>query len=264
MDHPRRGAVDRIDGEYLQTPEELDAYKQFSMCINCMLCYAACPVYGLDPDFVGPAAIALAERYDLDSRDQGARERLDVLIEHEGVWGCTFVGECTARVPQARRPGGRHPALQAEGRPGVGEGVPAAAGVPMTPRTQRATSPTGGRLDAGGGLRKRSYFVFVMRELSSIFVAWFVLYLLLFVRAVGRGRGGVRTTSSTGRRRPWLVALNVVAFAFLLLHTVTWFSAHAAGDGRAACAGAGCRRAAIIGAQYVGLAVVSAFVSWLV
>ena len=40
------------DVEYLQTPEELDAYKQFSMCINCMLCYAACPVYGLDPEFI--------------------------------------------------------------------------------------------------------------------------------------------------------------------------------------------------------------------
>jgi fumarate reductase iron-sulfur subunit len=89
-----------IDGEYLQTPEELDAYKQFSMCINCMLCYAACPVYALDPDFIGPAAIALAERYDLDSRDHGARERLDVLIEHEGVYGCTFVGECTRVCPK--------------------------------------------------------------------------------------------------------------------------------------------------------------------
>jgi fumarate reductase iron-sulfur subunit len=88
------------DVEYLQTPEELDAYKQFSMCINCMLCYAACPVYGLDPDFIGPAAIALAERYDLDSRDRGTRERLDVLIEHEGVWGCTFVGECTRVCPK--------------------------------------------------------------------------------------------------------------------------------------------------------------------
>ena len=31
------------DGEYLQTPAQLEAYKQFSMCINCMLCYAACP-----------------------------------------------------------------------------------------------------------------------------------------------------------------------------------------------------------------------------
>jgi fumarate reductase iron-sulfur subunit len=94
------------DGEYLQTPEDLYEYKQFSMCINCMLCYAACPIYGLDPDFIGPAAIALAQRYDLDSRDQGARERLDVLIEHEGVWGCTFVGECTTVCPKHVDPAG--------------------------------------------------------------------------------------------------------------------------------------------------------------
>ena len=40
------------------------------MCINCMLCYAACPVYGLNPEFLGPAAIALAQRYNLDSRDR--------------------------------------------------------------------------------------------------------------------------------------------------------------------------------------------------
>ena len=120
--------VTEIDGEYLQTPEELDAYKQFSMCINCMLCYAACPVYGLDPDFVGPAAIALAERYDLDSRDHGSRERLDVLIEREGVWGCTFVGECTKVCPKHVDPAARHPALQAQGRPGVGQGLPAAEG----------------------------------------------------------------------------------------------------------------------------------------
>jgi fumarate reductase iron-sulfur subunit len=95
-----------IEGEYLQTPEELEEYKQFSNCINCMLCYAACPIYGIDPDFIGPAAIALAERYDLDSRDHGKRERLDVLIEHEGVWGCTFVGECTRVCPKQVDPAG--------------------------------------------------------------------------------------------------------------------------------------------------------------
>ena len=61
------------EGEYRQSPAELDAYKQFSMCINCMLCYSACPIYGLDPKFVGPAALALAQRYNLDSRDQGGR-----------------------------------------------------------------------------------------------------------------------------------------------------------------------------------------------
>jgi fumarate reductase iron-sulfur subunit len=94
------------DGEYLQTPEQLDAYKQYSMCINCMLCYSACPVYGLDPDFIGPAAIALAQRYNLDSRDQGASDRLDLLIHPDGIWGCTFVGECTRACPKDVDPAG--------------------------------------------------------------------------------------------------------------------------------------------------------------
>ena len=94
------------EGEYLQSPEELDHYKQFSMCINCMLCYAACPVYGLDQTFTGPAAIALAQRYNLDSRDQGSRERREVLSDHEGVWGCTFVGECTKVCPKNVDPAG--------------------------------------------------------------------------------------------------------------------------------------------------------------
>jgi fumarate reductase iron-sulfur subunit len=94
------------DGEYLQTPEQLDEYKQYSMCINCMLCYSACPVYGLDPDFIGPAAIALAQRYNLDSRDQGAPDRLDLLIHPDGIWGCTFVGECTRACPKDVDPAG--------------------------------------------------------------------------------------------------------------------------------------------------------------
>jgi len=94
------------EGEYLQTPDELDEYKQFSMCINCMLCYAACPVYGLDPGFVGPAAIALAQRYNLDSRDEGAAERLEMLSDEEGIWGCTFVGECSRVCPKHVDPAG--------------------------------------------------------------------------------------------------------------------------------------------------------------
>ena len=94
------------EGEFLQTPEQLDDYKQFSMCINCTLCYSACPVYGLDPEFVGPAALALAQRYNLDSRDQGAEERLAVLQHPEGIWGCTFVGECTRVCPKHVDPAG--------------------------------------------------------------------------------------------------------------------------------------------------------------
>lgn len=94
------------EGEYLQTPAELARYKQYSMCINCMLCYAACPVAGLEPHFLGPAAIALAHRYNLDSRDQGKEERQDVIAGHEAVWDCTFVGECTQVCPKHVDPAG--------------------------------------------------------------------------------------------------------------------------------------------------------------
>ena len=94
------------EGEYRQTPQELDDYKQYSMCINCMLCYSACPVYALDPHFIGPAAIALAQRYNLDSRDEGASQRVAVLSEHAGIWGCTFVGECTKVCPKHVDPAG--------------------------------------------------------------------------------------------------------------------------------------------------------------
>jgi fumarate reductase iron-sulfur subunit len=94
------------DGEYPQTPAELDEYKQYSMCINCMLCYSACPVYGLDRQFLGPAALALAQRYNLDSRDEGVHRRLTVLSQPEGVWGCTYVGECSRACPKGVDPAG--------------------------------------------------------------------------------------------------------------------------------------------------------------
>ena len=87
-------------GEYLQTPAELARFKPYSMCINCMLCYAACPVYALDSTFIGPAAIALGQRYNMDSRDQGRDARQELIASHEGIWECTFVGECSAVCPK--------------------------------------------------------------------------------------------------------------------------------------------------------------------
>jgi fumarate reductase subunit C len=109
--------------------------------------------------------------------------------------------------------------------------------------------------------RKRSYFLFVMRELSSLFIAWLVLYLLLFVRAVAHGEAAYGNFLDTAAS-PWMVAVNLVAFAFLVLHTVTWFSL----TPKAMVVSLGSHRvpgAAIIAAQYAGLVVVSAFVWWL-
>jgi len=94
------------EGEHLQTPEEMLDYKRYSMCINCMLCYAACPIYEMEPSFLGPAAIALAQRYNLDSRDEGEEARLEVLADEDGVWCCTFIGECSVVCPKDVDPAG--------------------------------------------------------------------------------------------------------------------------------------------------------------
>ena len=88
------------EGEYRQSPAELKRFKQYSMCINCMLCYAACPEYGLIPKYIGPAAIALAHRYNQDSRDGGRAERQEEIATTEGVWECSFTGACSEVCPE--------------------------------------------------------------------------------------------------------------------------------------------------------------------
>jgi fumarate reductase iron-sulfur subunit len=100
----RRVEASIESGEYLQSPDQVDRYKQFSMCINCMLCYAACPVAAKDPEFLGPAVLALAHRYNEDSRDEGWKERHQAIAVDWGLWDCTFIGECSVVCPKGVDP----------------------------------------------------------------------------------------------------------------------------------------------------------------
>ncbi len=72
-------------------------------------------------------------------------------------------------------------------------------------------------------LRRRSYLIFVVRELTSVFVAWFVVFLLLLVRAVSQGESEYRRFLDLSAT-PWMLALNVVALSFVVFHTITWFT----------------------------------------
>jgi fumarate reductase iron-sulfur subunit len=65
-----------------------------------MLCYAACPQFGANPDFIGPGAMALLQRYNGDSRDGGQQLRLDSIAGEDGVWSCTAVGVCSDACPK--------------------------------------------------------------------------------------------------------------------------------------------------------------------
>ena len=110
--------------------------------------------------------------------------------------------------------------------------------------------------------RKLSYFVFVMREVSSVFIAWFVAYLLTLVYAVGQGDAAYQDFLDWAAT-PWVVVLNVLASAFLVLHVVTWFSlTPQAMDVR--IRGQQAPAALVVASQYAGLVVVSVFVIWLV
>jgi len=94
------------EGEHLQTPAQLLKFMSYTHCINCVLCYAACPQYAQNEGFVGPAALALAHRYNLDSRDVGRSAREDVVASNEGIWECSFVGACSEVCPHGVDPAG--------------------------------------------------------------------------------------------------------------------------------------------------------------
>jgi fumarate reductase subunit C len=72
-------------------------------------------------------------------------------------------------------------------------------------------------------LRRRSYTLFVLRELSSLFVGWFVVFLLLLIRAVGQGEADYQRFLDWAAN-PLVLLLNLVALAFVTLHAVTWFN----------------------------------------
>jgi succinate dehydrogenase / fumarate reductase, iron-sulfur subunit len=91
-------------GEYLMTPQELDAFVQFTYCIKCGLCSSSCPTTSTDGLFPGPQALAQGYRYLRDPRDEAEGERLDLVDTDHGVWRCHFAGTCSAVCPKGVDP----------------------------------------------------------------------------------------------------------------------------------------------------------------
>ena len=91
--------------ELPQTEEQRLEYYQFTMCIMCGLCDAACPIVGMDKEFLGPQALAQAYRFAVDSRDQGWPERAAVVDAPHGCFRCELAGSCSAVCPKGVDPG---------------------------------------------------------------------------------------------------------------------------------------------------------------
>lgn len=118
------------------------------------------------------------------------------------------------------------------------------------------------RISTWWWLKRVSSFMFIVRELSSLFVAWFVVFLLLLVFAVSRGDPAYREFLEWAGT-PVMLVVNTVTLFFVLFHAVTWF--HLAPQAMVVRVGGKRVPGALIAASnYAAWLAVSAFVTWIV
>ncbi len=101
-------------------PEGIDRYVRYEDCIECALCVSACPIVGTTDRYVGPAALAAAQRMLEEPRGADLPALLEWADDPDGAWRCHAIFECTRACPSDVRPAERIMALRgalASGRP---------------------------------------------------------------------------------------------------------------------------------------------------
>jgi succinate dehydrogenase / fumarate reductase, iron-sulfur subunit len=92
-----------------QTKAQDRANPQFynvDACIMCGACVAACTTHEVSKGFIGPAALAKADRFLSDPRESPSskRARLSALQDAHGMWDCTRCNFCVEVCPKDVKP----------------------------------------------------------------------------------------------------------------------------------------------------------------
>jgi succinate dehydrogenase / fumarate reductase, iron-sulfur subunit len=91
--------------EYIVPAEAMLDVTQAMACIQCGACVSACLSMEVDPEFIGPAALAKAYRFVGDPRDGQRRERLnDLAQDPHGIYDCTHCFQCIDACPKGVAP----------------------------------------------------------------------------------------------------------------------------------------------------------------
>jgi succinate dehydrogenase / fumarate reductase iron-sulfur subunit len=88
------------DSEYRMGENERREIDPYVQCILCGICFGACPAFQRDSEYLGPAILAKAYRFLIDSRDRRVGEILEKVNDQEGVWGCNTVFQCIKVCPK--------------------------------------------------------------------------------------------------------------------------------------------------------------------
>lgn len=95
-----------------RTPDGIGAFIRYEDCIECGLCVSACPIAGTDDRYVGPAALAAAQRMLEEPRGADPVDLLSWADEPDGVWRCHAAFECSEACPSNVNPAARIMALR--------------------------------------------------------------------------------------------------------------------------------------------------------
>jgi succinate dehydrogenase / fumarate reductase iron-sulfur subunit len=93
--------------ERLQSDVEREKLDGLWECILCFCCTTSCPSYWWNGErgFLGPAALLQSYRWIQDSRDENTGERLAELDDHDRLYSCHTIMNCTDVCPKGLNPG---------------------------------------------------------------------------------------------------------------------------------------------------------------
>jgi succinate dehydrogenase / fumarate reductase iron-sulfur subunit len=86
---------------------DIGTAERFEDCLECLACVSACPVAAGDPEYLGPAVLAAAQRIAEEPRHEDAQRVLDLVDTEHGVWQCRSVWACSAVCPSNVDPAAR-------------------------------------------------------------------------------------------------------------------------------------------------------------
>jgi fumarate reductase subunit C len=111
-------------------------------------------------------------------------------------------------------------------------------------------------------MHRWSYLAFILRELSSAFIAWFVVFTLLQIYALSQGPEGYRQFQGWAKN-PVILLVNLVSLFFVVFHSITWFNL-APKAMVVRLRGQRVPGQWIAGANYAAWALVSLLVAWII